>query len=547
MKNELRKQRVTTIFILFCCLYVIVILNLYRIQIKNYQFFQELGQKQYSTLITIPTPRASIVDRHGNLIAMNKPCISAYLVPTECYQDKDVRAFLRQHFPDAFYRLQEHSTNSFMFVKRRLTTSQQELIKNINIAAIALIQEESRYYPIEALGTILGITDIDNKGLFGIELACDQQLAGSPTTVQLEKDARSGMFYFNKETKIAGTNGIPVKLTIDSTAQFLVAEELLDTMSTWTACEGAVIVMDPKTGDIIVAASKPDFDPNHTEILDMATTKNRCITERYELGSVIKVFAALAALQEEVVTPDEIIDCKNATTAYVAGRKVNTVHENGAIPFWQVIAESNNIGTATVTFRLGTKLYDHYVRMGFLESTGIGLPGEQSGFINHPNNWSKQSILSLSYGYEIAITILQLAQAIAMIANGGFMIHPRLILEPSCIQKTAPQERLYSPQAIAAIKDILEKTTTVGTAKKARIKGYTVMCKTGTANTLSNGVYNQDINLFTASGIVQKNDYQRVIVTFVKAPGKKLRYASTIAVPLFERVAEKILIHDRIV
>lgn len=547
MKTELQKPRLSIIFFTFCVLYLIVITNLYRIQIRNYAFFKDLAHKQHSTLITIPVSRAPIMDRNGNLIAMNKECISAYLVPSDCIHNKDIHNFLHQHFPDALERLYKHETSSFMFIKRRLSTEEQALIKGSNLDLIRLIKEESRYYPIPALGTILGITDIDNKGLFGIELAYDQQLAGLPTTVALEKDARSGMFYFSKETKIAGSQGIPVKLTIDSTAQFLVAEELFDTMSTWKAYEGAVVVMDPTNGDIIAMVSQPDFDPNHTEALNISSTKNRVVTERYELGSVIKVFAALAALQEGIVTPDEIIDCKNSKTAYVAGRKVNTVHENGPIPFWQVIAESNNIGTATVTCRLGSLLYDHYVKIGFKEATGIGFPGEQSGFINHPDNWSKQSILSLSYGYEIAITLLQLAQAVAMIANDGYLVHPRLILEPSIQQKTSSAKRLYSAQTIAAVKDILEKTTTEGTAKKARIKGYNVMCKTGTANTLLNGAYNQDINLFTASGIIQKGDYQRVIVTFVKAPGKKHRYAATIAVPLFERVAEKILINDRIV
>jgi cell division protein FtsI (penicillin-binding protein 3) len=260
----------------------------------------------------------------------------------------------------------------------------------------------------------------------------------------------------------------------------------------------------------------------------------------------MKVFAALAALEEGVITPDEIIDCKNAKTAYVEGRKVNTVHENGAIPFWQVIAESNNIGTAAVTLRLGTKLYDHYKRLGFTETTGIGFPGEQPGFVNHPDNWSKQSILSLSYGYEVAITPLQLAQAFSIIAHNGFMIHPRLILEPEPIQKKSEETRLYSEQSISAIKDILEKTTLKGTCRRARIKGYRVMCKTGTANIITNGTYNTNINRFTCSGIIEKDGYQRVIVAYIKAPCKKGLYAATVATPLFEHVAEKILINDKI-
>ena len=547
MKSEIQKKRLTTLFIFFCCLYIIIIANLYRIQIHQHKFFHELGQKQYSSVITIPVSRAPVYDRNGQCLALNKECMSACVIPTECKDQDTLLVFLKKHFPLSIERFMQHRTSNFMFIKRRLSTDEQELIMHSGIPELRIVCEESRYYPNESAGSILGITDIDNKGLFGIELQCNHHLSGKPTTVQLQKDARSGLFYFSKETKIAGTEGTPIKLTIDSTTQFLVSEELKETMSVHSATEGAVVVLDPKNGDIIAMANYPDFDPNHTENLDIAMTKNRVVTERYELGSVLKVFAALAALEEHVVTPDEIIDCKNAKTAYVAGRKVNTVHENGAIPFWQVIADSNNIGTSTVTLRLDTKLYDHYKRLGFTSTTGIGFPGEQAGFVNHPDNWSKQSILSLSYGYEVAITILQLAQAFGMIANDGYMISPRLILEPQQAQKIAQSDRLYAPETITAIKDILEKTTTEGSCKRARIKGYRIMSKTGTANTLLNGVYNADINRFTCSGIVEKDSYQRVIVAYIKAPFKKHRYASSMVVPLFERVAEKILIQDRIV
>lgn len=546
MKSEIQKSRLVALFFIFCCMYTVVIGNLYRIQIHQHQFFHDLGEKQYSTIVTIPASRAPIFDRAGNYLAFNKECISACLIPTECKNEKALTQFLKKHFPASLERYEQNPSANFMFIKRRLTEQEQAIIENSHLPELHIIREESRYYPIESAGTIVGLTDIDNKGLCGLELAYNNLLAGKPTTLQLQKDARSGLFYFDKQTKVAGSEGTPLKLTIDGNTQFLVYEELKDTIAEHNAFEGAVVVMDPHNGDIIAMANYPDFDPNCTEHLDIGHTKNRIVTERYELGSVLKVFAALAALEEGAVTPDEIIDCKNAKTAYVAGRKVNTVHENGAIPFWKVIAVSNNIGTATVTLRLGPTLYDHYKRLGFTESTGIGFPGEQAGFVNHPDNWSKQSILSLSYGYEVAITILQLAKAFAMIANNGYTVHPRLILEPQVIQKTMPQAPLYSAQSIAAIKDILEKTTNEGSCKRARIKGYRIMTKTGTANVLTNGKYNNEINRFTCSGIVEKDGYQRVIVAYIKAPFKHRTYAATMVVPLFEKVAEKILIQDRI-
>ncbi len=317
-------------------------------------------------------------------------------------------------------------------------------------------------------------------------------------------------------------------------------------MEQFHAQEGAVIVMNPKNGEIIAMTCMPDFDPNNTKQIPLNHTKNRSITEEYELGSVIKVFAAMAALEEGVVTLDELIDCENVKTAYVDGRKINTVPSSvaGIIPFSEVIEKSNNIGIAKVVKRLGTSLYDHYIRIGFGKKTGIEFPGERAGFVNPPSSWSKQSLISLSYGYEITATLLQLACALCMIANNGYPIKPTLCIT----QKSTPQQGkpLYSSKTIATIQQILENTVLQGTAKKAHIKGYRIMSKTGTANLLINGEYSPTHNIYTCAGIVEKGSYQRVIVTFIKEVPQKNMYASTITAPLFERVAEKTLIHDKI-
>ncbi len=548
MNRELSHARLSATFLAFCLVYAIALCSLYRIQVLRGRFFKNLGHQQYRTLVTVPACRAPIYDRHDVPIAINKPCVSAFIVPAECSGDKAVVTLLERHFPAAAARLTRRPTDNFMFVKRRLSEHEREIIRLSGCAYIRLVNEESRYYPVASLASVVGLTDIDNRGICGVELECDTALRGRPSVAQCEKDARSEVFYFNKKMRHTGCDGRPVKLTIDANVQFLVNEELKETLASFDSSEGAILVMNPDNGDIIAMVSEPSFDPNDTRAIDISTTQNRVVTERYELGSVMKVFVALAALEAGVVTPDEVIDCKNCMSTYLCGRKITTVHENGRIPFWQVIAESNNIGIAIVAIRLGTSLYHHYVRMGFDRSTGVTLPGEQKGFVSAPPTWSKQSILSLSYGYEIAITLIELAQAFAMIARGGSLIQPRLIVEPAeeTPVNVAPQKNIYSKKNIDIIRDILEKTATEGTAKRARIKGYRVMCKTGTANTLVNGTYTTKINLFTCAGIVQKGDYQRVIVTFIKAPGRKKLYAATVAVPLFERVAEKVLLNDHI-
>jgi len=534
----------TIIFFIFCTLYLFIIGNLYVIQIKKHDFYKNLAKQQYHVSITKSPPRAPILDKIGKHLAMNKDSISAFILPTQITSPEILEPFLQKYFPRALKRFHNNRTKSFMYVKRKLTEKQQQLIAEHNIPDIKLLHEPSRFYTIPSASPLVGLTNIDNHGLFGIELQYNSVLGGKPTTYWLERDARFGYFYFKKKTTIAGHDATAVQLTIDSNLQFFAHDELKTTMQQFAAREGAVIIMNPDNGNVLAMVSTPHIDPNNTKKLDISDTKNKVITDAYEFGSVMKIFAALASLEEGVVSTNELIDCKNKKTAYIDGRQVNTWCAHGLISFTDVVALSNNIGMATVVKQLGEKLYDHYIRMGFGAKTGIAFPGENKGIINPPHNWSKQSIISLSYGYEISTTLLQLAIAFCMIANNGYKIQPQLVLHEK--DKKNRQAPLYSESSIQAIKNILEQTTLRGTTKRARIKGYKVMSKTGTANMLIDGAYDPKKNIYTCGGIVEKNNYQRVIVVFIKQAEKKGLYASTVAAPLFERIATRMLIHDRI-
>lgn len=545
MKNPY-KVRISYVFFALSVCYAIIAFNLYVIQIRQHDFFSNLGEKQYAVTVTTYPPRAPILDRNGSLLAMNKESLAAFVLPRSLTDEKALNKFLARHFPNALHALPNHKDTYFMYVQRRLTQAHIDCIKKSGLADVQLLTEPSRFYPAESCAQIIGLTDIDNKGLCGIELYCNEKLAGKPSINYLEKDAHSNLSYFTKQTKKEGTPAQPVTLTIDNTLQFLVYEELLDAMEKLQAKESSAVIINPQTGEILAMASAPGFDPNNTREINLDTTKNKVVTEAYELGSVIKTFAALAALEEGLVTLDEPIDCENVKTAFFNGRKINTVPSSvaGIIPFCQVIEKSNNIGTAKVAQRLGPSIYEHYRRLGFGTATGIQLPGEQKGFVNPPAAWSKQSLISLSYGYEISATILQLAHAFCIIANHGRDCALTLI-KPEHLQPLGP--KLYSDHAINDIRTILENTTVRGTGHHAAIKGYRILCKTGTANLLVNGAYSTDKNIYTCAGIVEKDSYQRVIITFVKEVPKRGMYASTVAAPLLEHITEKMLIHEKIV
>jgi len=526
--------------------YAIIIASLFVIQIYRASFFSNLGKKQYDVTITQTPPRATIFDRNGVPLTLNKDSFAAFTMPKKLEDEKSLKNFLKRHYKEAYKKLTSTDPSYFMYIKRRLTPEQRTQIEKAALKDLYILNEPTRFYPLLAAAPVIGLTDIDNRGVVGLELMHNEQLAGTPSVFSLQRDARSGSFYFERETKVQGSLGTPITTTIDSTLQFLVYEAVHDSVTTFTAKEGAALIMDPVKGDILAMVSVPCFDPNQTESLDLDEAKNRPITEVYELGSVIKAFLALAALEEGVVTPDEMIDCEDKFTTYVEGRRVNTARTTnaGIIPFTTVIRKSNNIGVAKVALRVGEKLYDYYRRLGFGSKTGVKFPGEREGFVNPPKSWSKQSILSLSYGYEINCSLLQLARAFGMIATEGFDVHPRLLLTNS---SAGQKERLFSSASCRQLKEILTSEKPLPGNIKPYIEGIRIGTKTGTANILINGHYDETKNLYTCAGFVEKDSYQRIIVVFIKESAHKRLLASQVAAPLFQDIAQKLVIHDKVV
>lgn len=540
--DSLNNNFIRSMFIVIFCsiFYGIIGFNLYLIQIQQNSFFKNLGEKQYNVTMQTFPQRAYIYDRNNNPIALNKDTLSAFILPKALSSQSETLDFLKKHFPQAHERFHEYKNKSFMFIKRNLTESEIELVKKLGNADINILKESSRFYPYESMGPILGITDIDNHGQFGLELQYNQKLQGTPTTFKLKKDAKAHHFYFSKEMKEQGSEGTALSITIDATLQHKLQKILTEHAQQHGATEAGAIVMDPVTGEILAAVSFPIFNPNDIKNLSMEHTKCRPFSNCFEFGSVIKTFAALTALQEGVVTLDEEIDCGNTKETYIDGIRVRTVYPNGKINFVEVMQYSNNIGIVKVMKKVGTTLYDYYKMFGFGQLTGLHFPGEQKGFINHPDNWSAYSIQSLSYGYEITCSILQLAQAFSMIVNGGYLVEPKL-LKNDLIKSSGP---FLSEKTLNDVKKLLIAIVEKHGARKANISGYTVYGKTGTAHILENGQYNENRHLYSFVGAVEKDDYKRVIACYVKDSTKK-SYGSSVTAPLFKELAETTILHEQ--
>jgi len=528
------------VVILCCIFYGIITFNLYLIQIQQNSFFKNLGEKQYNITMQIFPQRAYIYDRNNNPVAINKDTLSAFILPKALAKEKETFEFLKKHFPQAYNRFNEYKNKNFMFIKRNLLPEELEIIKKNDNPDINILKESSRFYPYESMGPILGITDIDNHGQFGLELQYNQKLQGTPTTFKLKKDAKAHHFYFSKEMKEKGIEGTALTITIDAVLQHKFQKILTDAVEFYGAQEAGAIALDPITGEILAAVSFPIFDPNNTKNLSMENTKCRPITNCFEFGSVIKTFSSLTALQEGAVTLDEEIDCGNTKEAYVDGLRIRTVYPCGKVTFVEVMQRSNNIGVVKVMKRVGQTLYDYYKMFGFGETTGIHFPGEQKGFVNHPSKWSAYSIQSLSYGYEITTSLLQLARAFSMIVNDGYLIQPK-ILKNNLEQSTGP---FLSQKTLNDIKELLSAVVQKHGALKANIPGYTVYGKTGTAHILENGQYNENRHLYSFVGAVEKDGYKRVIACYMKDSTKR-SYASSVTAPLFKQLAEAMILHEQ--
>ncbi len=530
------KPRIVLIFIIFLLGNLIILARLFFMQVCNDEFYKNLAQSQYQIKVNVNPVRGQILDRTGVPIACNDDTLSAYLLPKQLNDPIHVSSVLRCHFPEAFNRLKSKSSKHFMWVERMLSAQKRDLVIQEAQEDIRLLPEPHRFYPYPELASVLGATDIDNIGISGIELMFDHSLRGESTNILLEKDARFKHFYFDKNIGKSGHTGNPVMLSVDRTLQFLVNEELKKTAKLFEVQEGSILVMNPDNGEVLVMANYPTMATQEREKMpSIEVTKNRIVTECYELGSVLKIFAALAALDEGVVQFDELIDCEGKIT-YINKFKVENWKFTQIEPFYEVVKKSSNVGIAKVALRLGPKLYDHFCLMGFGKKTGIEFPGERAGFVNAPKKWSRSSPIVMSFGYETMLSILHLGVAVSIIANGGYAIKPTLLKTD---QPNLKMKRLYKKSSIDQIQEILAN---VGT--RYGVSGYKVMGKTGTARIAESGGYSTKRHVYTFSGIIEKDGFRRVIVTFLKEPVKENLWAADCAGPLFQRVAEVIGMHE---
>jgi cell division protein FtsI (penicillin-binding protein 3) len=439
------------------------------------------------------------------------------------------------------------SDKKFVWIKRKVTPKETESVRNLKIAGIDFIPEHKRFYPNKTLAAqILGFTDIDDHGLEGIEFYYDASLQGATSKYTVLKDALGRGFDGDKNI-VSNYSGNNLVLTIDSVIENITEKALEETVKKFSAKSGMAIVMSPKTGAILALAHYPFFNPNAINSFSQKIWRNRIITDPFEPGSTMKIFAAAAAIESGNCSPNSIFYCENG--AYKIGKHViHDTHKHRWLSLQQIIKHSSNIGTVKFSAITGPKYLSKTLRnFGFGTKTGIDCPGETAGSMAPYKQWTKIDAGTIAFGQGISASALQLITATAAIANKGVLMKPFIVQAITdhngrLIKSFGPRKvrRVLSEKTARTLVRIMKTVITEGgTGVNAALEGYSVCGKTGTAQKIGEkGIYADGKYISSFIGFVPAKRPKAVILVVIDEP-KKQHYGSIVAAPVFKKIAHK--------
>ena len=451
------------------------------------------AERQRIRKVELPAGRGQIVDRNGVALALSVDARALYADPKLVTDAAGVAArlapLLKLPVADLRERLQRHTR--FVYLARGLDPQLAHRIIELRLAGLATLPETRRVYPNAGLGAaVVGFVGREGGGLGGVEFRYDKELSGTPGRMLVEEAALSGrQIPSGARDVVSPVAGTSYVLTLDRDIQWMAERALADKVRSTHAKGGTIIVMSPRTGEVLALATAPSFDPNNPTKARPEARGNPALSEVYEPGSINKVITAAAALESGIVTPSTPVVVGQSVR--VADKTFTDVHFGGTrtLSFTGVIAKSSNVGTIQVAQRLGSeRLYEYLRRFGFGEKTGVRFPGESAGLMPHYKVWSGSQVGTVPIGQGVSVTALQIASAYATVANGGVRVTPSLVRgtvgrDGRLVPGPAPaRTAVVSPKTAAELTAMLEAAVTKeGTAYAARIDGYRVAGKTGTA------------------------------------------------------------------
>jgi cell division protein FtsI (penicillin-binding protein 3) len=538
------------IFLLWSCA---IEARLVFLQVLQHDALVARAENQQSDTITLAARRGEILDRQGRLLAFSVDAETVFAEPGKVTDKAAAIAALCEALGDCTARdrdtlRQRLERKHFAIIRRQISPDQARRVAALKLDGIDFLKENKRFYPNKGLAShLLGYVGTEDGGLSGIESTYDTLIKGKPGTVLVQTDARRHAF--NRLERPA-TAGASLELTIDEYLQHIVERELR-VGAEWANAKGAsAVVMDPETGEILALANYPSFNPNAYREFDDDARRNRAIQDLYEPGSTFKLVTAGAALEEGLFTPETIVETGPGVIRF--GSRVideDKGHNYGTLSFANVIVKSSNVGAIKIGLRVGSaKMADYVKRFGFGRPTSPDFRGESAG-IARVASMKDSALASVSMGYEIGVTPLQMATAVSVVANGGELLQPRLVRAVIRDGQRLPVPRKVLGRAVskgtaAQLTGIMESVVVDGTGKNAKVEGYTVAGKTGTAAKIVNRRYSTTDYNVSFVGFIPSRAPRYAIVVVVDTPRGVPLYGSTVAAPIFQRIAAAALRHE---
>lgn len=513
---------------------VALIARAVNLQVMETEFLQGQGEARFMRELEVPTRRGNILDRAGEPLAVSTPVDSVWVHPGELLQAPEniapLARVLEADAEEIERRLNQRSGREFVWLRRRLHPDDAARIEALDLPGVYLQKEYRRFYPAgEVAAHIIGFTNIDDVGQEGLELTYNDWLQGKPGLKRVVRD-RLGRTVEHSELLREAEHGHDLTLTIDRRLQYLAYRELKRTVLKHGARSGSVVLLDVASGEVLAMANQPAFNPNQPN-MDNDGLRNRAVTDVFEPGSVMKPFAVAAALEIGMVTPDTPIDTTPGTIN-VSGHTISDHRNYGPIDVTRIITKSSNVGATKLALEMDAEqLWSVYDRFGFGEVTGIGFPGESAGVLRNHRRWRRVEQATLSYGYGLSVTALQLASAFAALSDEGRMRRPSLILGAN-----NPAVSIMDPVVARQVAAMMETVTgPEGTGKNARITNYRVSGKTGTSRKASAAGYASRY-IATFVGMAPSSDPRLVAIVTINDPSAGEYYGGLVAAPLFSTI-----------
>ncbi|MGE0625277.1 MAG: peptidoglycan D,D-transpeptidase FtsI family protein [Pseudomonadales bacterium] len=504
------------------------------------QFLIDQGERRSVKAQQIAAHRGVIYDRFGEPLAVSTPAAAIYTNPREgALADSDLSTLceaLEMNCPRLKSRLAGLANRNFAYIRRGVAWEDARRVEALKVPGVALLQEYRRFYPAgETTAHVVGITDIDDVGIEGIELAFDDRLQGEPGRKIVLKDRRGNVI---KDLEHASPPqfGTDLTLSLDLRLQFIAYRELKSAVQTHRASAGSMVMLDVATGEILALVNQPSYNPNDT-VEDARSMRNRAVTDLYEPGSTMKPFTALAALASGRFNRDSVVD---TTPGYMwVGRKLIEGRDRGPISLEMALKKSSQVGFAKIALALDTRaVYDVLSQAGVGDFLGTGLPGEATGRLTDADLDKPIVRITLAYGYGLAITPLQLAEAYMTLANGGVR------LPVSILRRDAPPagERVLDQDLVQEVVSMMEGVTDRdGTAPLAHVEGFRVAGKTGTIRKVGTEGYEDDRHAAWFAGMAPASRPRIVAVVLIDEPKGEQESGGEVAAPVFGRTMARAL------